>query len=82
MTGSAEERKNAFRKFLFVYQYVTSLKRILFETIIFFSRIYFYSEEISCNFALVKPKDVRGATHVVTRELGDRCSGIQVVGPL
>jgi hypothetical protein len=48
----------------------------------FFSRISFRSEEICCNFALVKPKDVRDATHVVTRELGDRCSGIQVVGPL
>ena len=72
----------SFRKYQSVYQHITSAQQTFFESKMFFSRISFRSEEICCNFALVKPKDVRGATHVVTRELGDRCSGIQVVSPL
>ena len=48
-----------FRKYQSVYQRITHTKQTFLEPNIFFSRISFRSKEICCNFALVKPKDVR-----------------------
>ena len=49
--GSPEMRKNAFRKFLSVYQWVTSTKCIFFESDMYFSVVSWDICEKCCNFA-------------------------------
>ena len=49
--GKCWRAKTAFRKFLPVYQHVTSLKRVLFETIIYFYVVSWDIREKCSNFA-------------------------------
>ena len=50
--GSSKMRKNAFRKFLAVYQRVTSAKCIFFESNMYFSVVSWDICENCCNFAV------------------------------
>ena len=54
--GSPEMRKNTFRKFLAVYQRVTSSKCIFLESDMYFSVVSWDICEKCCNFALGNQK--------------------------
>ena len=47
-----DEQRKPFRKYLFVYQYVTDAECIFFETIMYFFVVRWDIREKCCNFAL------------------------------
>ena len=63
--GSPEMRKNVFRKFLSVYQYVTSVKCNFLGNDMYFSDGCFCNQDFCCNFAIGKQSKAYAIPHQI-----------------